>query len=168
MSAAVQKDDAETLTLHPRRFKMAFYGALCAAFTVGGVYMLKDGDHGGWFVAGFFGACTLIFLALLLPGAAYLRLTRDGFRVRALWRTHFTPWSAVSDFGVERIGRRRLVVFNFVDAKARRDARYQRILTGVEGALPDTYGLSPEKLAELMTHWQVRVRTTSASARPVG
>ena len=164
----MSEDDVETLTLRPRRLKMAFYGMLSAAFTGGGVYMIMDGDHGGWFVAGFFGACTLIFLALLLPGAAYLRLSRDGFRVRSLWRGHFTPWSAVTGFGVARIARRRLVVFNFVDAKARRGARYARILTGVEGALPDTYGMSPEKLAELMTHWQVRVRTTAAPERGEG
>jgi hypothetical protein len=162
MTAPMSEDDVETLTLRPRRLKMAFFGLLSAAFTVAGVYMIRDGDHNGWFVAGFFGACTMVFLALLLPGAAYLRLSRDGFRVRSLWRSHFTPWSAVIGFRVARIARRRLVVFNFVDAKARRRARYARILTGVEGALPDTYGLSADKLAELMIHWQVRVRTTAA------
>ncbi|MGE5146889.1 MAG: hypothetical protein ACM3N5_09075 [Candidatus Eiseniibacteriota bacterium] len=168
MSGAAKEHDGETLTLHPRRLTMAFYGVLSAAFTVGGALMIRDGDHGGWFVAGFFGICTVIFLALLLPGAAYLRLTHDGFRVRSLWRTHFTPWPAVIAFGVARVGRRRLVVFTFADVKARRGARYARILTGVEGALPDSYGMSPEKLAELMTHWHVRARTLAPLERREG
>ena len=165
MSAAPAEDEVETLTLRPRRLKMVLYGVLMVAFTVIGVSMIRDGDRGGWFVAGFCGACALFFLAVLLPGAAYLRLSHDGFHIRSLWRTHFTPWSAVAGFGVARVGGRRLVVFNFVDVNARRGARFARILTGVEAALPDTYGMSAEKLAELMTHWHVRWRTTTALGR---
>jgi hypothetical protein len=160
--------EGDILVLRPRRLKMALYGALTAAFAVIGVAMIRDGDRGGWFVAGFGGVCALFFLALLLPGAADLRLTRDGFRIRSLWRTHFTPWSAVAGFGVARVGGRRLVVFNFIDVNARRGARFARILTGVEAALPDTYGMSAENLARLMSAWRERAQAASGPGRPGG
>lgn len=150
------EDDRQTLTLRPRRWKMALYCAISAGFTVGGVFMIRNGVGKGWFVAGFFGACMLVFLALLMPGAAYLQLTRDGFRVRSLWRSHFTPWSAVAGFGVVRISHRAMVSYNFTDVAAHRGARFSRALTGAEGALPDSYGMSAQDLAALMTAWRAR------------
>jgi hypothetical protein len=150
------EDDRQTLTLRPRRLKMALYGALSAGFTIGGALMIRDGAGEGWFVAGFFGLATLVFLALLMPGSASLLLTRDGFRVRSLWRSHFTPWSAVAAFGVVRISHRSMVSYNFTDVAAHRGARFSRALTGAEGALPDSYGMSAEDLAALMTAWRAR------------
>ena len=102
---------------------MALYCALSAAFTTGGIFMIEDGAVGGWFVAGFFGTATLIFLALLMPGSASLELTGEGFHVRSLWRGGFTPWSAVTGFGVARLGHRTMVTFDFIDAEGRRRAR---------------------------------------------
>jgi hypothetical protein len=159
-----RNDDVQELTLCPRRLKMALYAALCAAFTFIGALMIRDGVGAGWFVGGFFGLGTLIFVAVLMPGAASLRLTRDGFHVRSLWRGHFTPWSAITGFRVARIARRSMVAFDFTDPGAHRGAGFARALTGVEGALPDSYGMSVERLAALMNAWREQALAAPGTA----
>ena len=149
-------DNAEILILRPRRLKLALYGVLSAAFTVGGVLMILDNDKGGWFVSAFFGLCTLVFIGLLMPGSASLTLTREGFHVRSLWRGGFTAWSEVERFGVARLGHRTMVTYDLLDAAGRRKGGYVRRLTGVEAALPDTYGMPAENLARLMNAWRER------------
>lgn len=157
--------EGEILVLRPRRLKLALYGLFSAMFTAGGGLMILDNDRGGWFVGGFFGVCTLVFVALMLPGAASLMLTREGFRVRSLWRGGFTPWSAVAGFGVGRVGNRDLVAFTVVDPAAKPGARFSRAAAGFDGALPDSYGMSAESLARLMNAWRERALAEPGTAR---
>jgi hypothetical protein len=100
----------------------------------------------------FFGLCAVVFLILLLPGAAYLRLEPHGFTVCSLFRKHFTAWSDVTEFGVATAGRQELVGYDS-RATAERSPRLAALSIGLSGynsALPDTYGPRAADLASLL------------------
>jgi hypothetical protein len=138
--------------LRPSRRKVAVYASISLLFVVVG--FLTRGEE-GWFAWSgivFFGLCFLVFVANLVPGCSLLRLSAEGFEMRSLFRSHSYRWQDIELFGVGRVGLRRMVMFNFA-ASFRSHAKGRAVaasLTGWQGALPDTYGLSAEALAELL------------------
>jgi len=147
-------DLSQPVTLRPSRRKWAIVFAGCLAFAIGGIAM------GSWYVWAVFGIGTVIGGVMLLPGAGYLRLERDGFHLCSLFRGQFIPWTAVHDFGVTRILLNKMVGLNYEPGKAPMKAlsRANAGLVGFEGALPETYGMSAEALAELMNDALSRAR----------
>ncbi|HEY3399717.1 MAG TPA: STM3941 family protein [Geothrix sp.] len=111
----------QPLLLRPRRVKVAGLGLGALVFVLTGLWMVREGEGPGWLIIGFFGLCLLVFLALLLPGAAYLALDSDGFTMCSLFRAHTIRWADVAGF---------------------------------EAALPDSYGLNHEALAQLMNQYK--------------
>jgi hypothetical protein len=148
----------ETLVLRPSRLKAVIMLVIGAAFTASGALMVRDGKTLGWFVLIFFALCTVIFLSLLLPNSAYLRLTPEGFEIRSLFRSFRNQWSDVAAFRAGRIGLNPMVMIAFVPSYGRgRTARaLSNALTGGEGGLPDTYGRSAKELATLLNEWRAR------------
>jgi len=119
--------------------------------------MITSGDSRGWFVAAFFTFCTLVFTLVLLPGSAYLELGPDGITVCTFYQRDSWRWADVASFDIARIGSNtRMVVIKFAPAypKARRARRFAEFLTGHEGALPDSYGLSVEDLVALLNTYK--------------
>ena len=153
-----------TVVLYPSRLKFAAYLVLCAAFTVAGIMMIASGEAIGWLTAVFFGAGVVVFAVSMLPGASYLELTDDGFRVRSLFRSHTTLWRAVSEFRFGALASgRKSVVFDLAAGEPSSLLRSaNRALAACEGALPDNYGMKPEALAALMNERLYRFRPKSA------
>jgi hypothetical protein len=111
----------------------------------------------------------VVFAVMLLPGAGYLRIDRQGFTTCALFRATFTPWSTVRGFGVTRVGYRRMVGVN-LEPSGRLAAGVGRVnasLLGFEGALPDTYKMSAEALAALMNEALAQARSIAPPPSPV-
>jgi len=154
-------------TLYPSRRKRLKSLLICSFFVLVGLFMLKSSSFQGWPVIVFFGLCVVVNGVTLVPGSSYLRLTTRGFEVRNLFRTHTETWSHIDSFVAyaNRTSRTRLVGFRFVVGQvvspttevARRAARR---IGGVDGALPDTYGMSAEDLAALMNEYLNRSRRT--------
>jgi len=142
---------------------------MTAAFTAGGVLMIMSGELLGWFVAVVFGLCVLVFTVSLLPGANCLRVGPNGFTIRSLFRSHSYRWSDVRGFGVGRVGVKWMVVFDFTD-EFQGTPRLRKIsvaLAGHEGALPDSYGMPLEALAELLNEYRDQ-GTNSQAAKADG
>lgn len=140
------------VVLYPSRLQFAAYLLLCGAFTEIGILAIRSGEAMGWFVAVFFGAGCVAFAVAMLPGASYLALTDDGFRVRSLFRSHSILWKTVAVFrlGVLSPGRKS-VVFDLAAGEPASWLRSaNRSIAACEGALPDNYGMKPEALAALM------------------
>lgn len=147
-------DITTTRVLRPSRLKTIAWLAVSAAFTAGGVWMVYSGEVMGWFVALFFGLCVVVFAVLLLPNSAYLSIGPDGFTVCSLFRAHSYRWSDVGPFAVDcpRPCPYRMVVFNFSEkyCASPRARKVAAAMTGYEGALPDSYGMTLEELADLL------------------
>jgi hypothetical protein len=161
-------DLSQTVTLRPNRAKLGGFLAMSLVFVAIGAVMTTSGGTvrgvpayiAGWAGVIFFGLGALVFVAMLLPGAAYLRLQPDGYTVCALFRANFYPWAAVHQFGVTRIGVRRMVGFTY-EPDSEFKSRFTRINTNIAGydnVLPDPYGLSVEALADLMNDALARAR----------
>jgi hypothetical protein len=132
-----------------------------ASLVAGGALTVQEGHPigwAGWAAIFFFGSGVIVFCLLLLPGSAYLKLDPAGFTVCSLFRVHSTRWYEVDSFEVGTIAGRKLVVFNFSNLHRGQD--FARALassiSGHEGALPETYGLSAEELAAMMNDWRQR------------
>jgi hypothetical protein len=118
----------------------------------------------GYLCAAFFGSCLLVFAVQLLPKSSYLHLGPDTFTFCALFRSHTVRWRDIESFSVVRIGLIRMVAWNFApDYKEQRVGRASsRRIAKVEAALPDTYGMKPQELAEFMDTLGVRHGLASA------
>lgn len=157
------------VTLHVGRLK--FLGLLAASlgFVATLLYMLEDGALSpsatlkAWLGIAVFGMCALVAAVMLLPGAGSLTLGVDGFERVTLFMTFRKPWRQVGNFTVVQYPVRRGRTIRFVGyddvALAPDNRNYQ--MSGRNASLPDTYGLSHEDLASLMSQWRAR-----ASAPP--
>ena len=146
------------VTLYPSRKKWLLVLAGSALFAVGGFWMIKTGDGRGWLVLIFFGLTAAVAAAVMLPGAGALALDRDGFEATNLFRRHRTLWRDATGFQAARIplARQRWVVYDDVTQNKKSIAKFNVGIVGRNAALPDTYGLSADDLAQLMAQWSGR------------
>ena len=146
------------LRLRPSRAKLLLWLAFCIGFVAIGILMVRDGQAMGWFCGGAFAFGALVFGIRLHPQAAYLHFTSESCTFCSLFRAHFVAWVHVREFAVIGVGPRRMVAWNFIpDHPATGRARgLSKVISGYEAALPDTYGLAPTALAELLDgrRWQ--------------
>ena len=115
-------------------------------FLAGGVWLLRRGNDWGWVAAVLGGIGAFLSAMTLLPGGAYLRLTSEGFTVGGMLKSFSVRWNDARGFGVVQVsaGGKRAVGYQFADTAA----------DVAQGALPDTYGLTHEDLADLLNEWQ--------------
>jgi hypothetical protein len=110
----------------------------------------------GWLSLGFFGLGGLVVLINMLPGASGLTLDKEGFTIRNMFRRSRFRWTDASDFAAVEVGDSKIVAFNLLSAAQAKLAKLSFAKAGRNGALPDTYGLSAEDLAALMSLWRDR------------
>jgi hypothetical protein len=152
----------EELILRPDRLKHLGLLVLALAFVAVGIWMIGRGDPTGWLSTGFFGLCAGVFAANLLPQASYLKLTRDGFEFVTLFRHQQLRWADVSGFRAARVAGRKMVLMDLNNdalmqtATAKRLAAVSLAIAGAAAALPDTYGMTAEALAEVLNDWHRR------------
>jgi hypothetical protein len=155
------------LTLRPRRLKHLLLAALCAALACTGIFMIRSGESGvaGWVMIVFSGLGVAIFtVRLVVPGACFLRLSKEGFTVRNLFWTTNVRWSDVTGFAAHQMEGHAIVVFNFTD-QCRPSPRVRlavasvgAFLGGFEASIPDIYDRSAEDLAQILNDWKHGIR----------
>jgi hypothetical protein len=151
------------VTMPANRRKAAAVLAGSLGFVAMGILVLRYGDgeadeiFWAWAAIAFFALCAVVAAVMLLPGAGSLTLAADGFTMCSLFRKAHTPWRQASDFAVAQSGDKRMTFVGYEDARASGfAAETSRSLIGRNAALPDTYGLTHEELAQLLTRWRER------------
>ena len=149
-------DLIEPRTLRTKPISNIALLSVSVGFVGVGRWMVHEGQWSGWLIIGFFGVCALVAIALMLPGASYLRLNSEGFTMCCMYRSHTFKWSDVAEFDVSQIFGNTMVMMNFSDSyKASPSVRKFNVATvGFDGALPNSYGLKPEELADLMNRYK--------------
>jgi hypothetical protein len=148
------------IVLRPSKKRAALNLFVCLGFVIVGAILARhEARIIGWLSVLFFGLCTAVFVLQFLPNASYLRIRRDGFRFCSLFRqSPLILWRDVSDFRVARVPPtgHRIVVFDWQAAPNRNVRRINRHLVDASDGLPDSYGLRPEELADLLNAWRSR------------
>jgi hypothetical protein len=137
--------------------------AINLAFVAAGLIMLAQGQRHGLYVALAFGVLALPLAVVALPGAAKLRIERDGFTATALYRGQLTRWTDVSEFQIAQMarGKQRVLVYDDASPEAGSHLFSGSKYAGHNSALPSTYGLSAEELARILNHWRSRALALS-------
>jgi len=152
------------IVLRPPKVKMIVLLIISVIFVALGIWMIIDNAPNGWFVVIFFGLCMLTFIIQFLPNSTFIRLTKEGFEMRSLFRSVYLRWEEARDFAPIRVGRNRLVGFNFTSSyKGTAKMRgLNSSLTGYESCTPVEVEINSQELAELMT--KVRAASLGGSA----
>lgn len=143
---------AEPIELFPSRTKWWVMIIGGGAFAVGTLVNF-GGSTGAMSIAALTGCFAAIGAIMLLPGANALRLDAQGFQVVHFFGSKRFRWSEVSDFGVCSLGQSgEVVAFKAAAARLNIWEKVNGALLGDKNAyLPDTYGMTAEDLAQLMT-----------------
>jgi hypothetical protein len=128
-------------------------------FVFGGSLVARESVPKGIACMVFFGLCAAVAAINLLPGAAYLELSREHFTYCSLFRKRTVPFEQVREFLPFRVEHREKVGWNYVSTYRDQAAlrRIGAVIAGVEGALPDTYGMSAQELAALLNSLRLGV-----------
>jgi hypothetical protein len=133
-------------------------------FVAGGVWIAPREPLTGYSCIIFFGLCAVIGAINLHPKSSYLVLTHEGFTFSSLFRKTFVPWSKVQSILPVRVALTQMVGLNFTPefwTSAKTVRKVNTALSGAEGALPDTYGMSATDLSALMNELWVRYGSTA-------
>ena len=147
------------MRLKPSPWRLLLLLSISASFVVLGTFLISEGELvGGWFCAGFFGLGVLIAIVSLLPGSSYLDISSAGMEIRSLYRKWFVRWTDVQEFYPVVISNRKMVAWDYSPTYTAQSMgrKISRGVSGVEAALPDTYGMSAESLATLLNEWRAQ------------
>jgi len=147
----------EPVTLYPWRKKWLFVFLGSALFAGIGFWMVTQGQKHGWLLSIVFSAFAAVAGTMLLPGAGSLSLNADGFVTISLFRRRHALWQDATAFHIVRIppSGQRMVVYDDRTAQGV-VAKLNAAVAGYAAGLPDTYGISADELAALMTRWRSR------------
>ncbi len=146
----------ETRILYPGKLKWSLVSLAGLVFSIGGVFKILDkGDAMSWFGELFFVAVALFGLMQLFGKGSSLELNGEGFQVRHFGRA-LKPvrWQDCSDFGVASVNSNKMIVYDQLQEQEKAMGRVGQSLLGGSSSLPDTYGMKPQKLADLMNAYR--------------
>ncbi len=110
----------------------------------------------------------VILSSLLSPQASSLTLRADGFELQFLFfGRKRLPWREASEFAAVKSNRRSLVAFDDATLSGGAIAKFNQSRLGRTSNLPDTYGLSAEGLAKLLSQWRERALNIGATGARV-
>ncbi len=140
------------LTLTYSKPKNILLFLLSLGFVYLGYYNLQSGSSMiGIFSMVFFGLCLVISIINFIPKASQIRLTEEGLEMTSLFKKRVLPWAAVDQFRPGWMFINRTVYFELSD-----EAMKVLKVKVKKGALPDTYGMSAAKLADLLNEYKLQ------------
>lgn len=149
----------DRMELKPNRLSWFFMFLISAGFVAIAIWIGPKEDPGlFWFGGGFFLICALVSTPLMLGVGSRLILERDSFTCHTLFRSFTRKWRECSDFLPVYAGARRFVGFTTQQDEAAHPnmAAVNRAVLGASAAVPETFGISAEELADLMNRFRAR------------
>jgi len=145
--------------------KKAVLLLLCSiCFVAIGVWMAKETPLIGWACAVFFSLGVPASMIMMLSSSMNLRLDSEGFEMGSLRKASKTFWKDVESFHIGSIRGARMIVITYHSeyAEKRRTRAVADALSGMEGAIPDSYNASLEEVARTLNAWLERFGRASA------
>lgn len=137
--------------------KWRWVAGIGAGFVVIGIAMIiREGDFLAWFVTLFFALVAGVGLNQLFGTGSRLELDGDGFTIHNFGRETRERWDECADFKVYRISRVEQVVYDRAADVDTHKGEMNRTISGRSSGLPDTFGMTGEALAALMSAYRER------------
>lgn len=136
------------LILKPGKVKSSILLMISIGFVILGISLLDKNKLIAILNIVFFGMCFVVFLLNLLPGSCYLKIDEKGIEMKNLFRITFIPWHSVNTFKTKWIAFNKLVVFDLNKTLVGNTMKLR------QGGFPDTYGMSADKLANLLNEYK--------------
>lgn len=158
--------------LRSSRLKTAALLAGSIVAVIVGAAMVRSKEPYGWFVLSFSALGVAVFLSIFLKPNR-LEISEDGFTTVTLGRRWSVDWDQCGSFRTSSEGPDTFyqgpgttrVVFDCDESQRSRLAGLAELLGGTTAALPDTYGMSPAELAELLNRYRAVARSEGPDAR---
>jgi len=146
------------LVFYASRFKATSLLLGSVAFVALGWWMKEQHPLIGWLCVAFFSLGVPSALIMFLPGAMWLRLDPDGFERKSMGRRNKIRWKDVQSFKIGSIRGAKMIVINYrPQYENQQFARAAaKALTGMEGAIPNSYNVSLAKLEGVLNEWRNR------------
>jgi hypothetical protein len=130
----------------------------CIAFFALGIFVLKKDPLVGWITAIFFGLGIPLSILMLFSKRVYLKLTADGFEMASLFNKQMIRWSDVDGFRLGQVRNVKMIAIVYEpDYKGQKMLRkVSASLAGMEGAIPNSYVVSPDALLPTLNEWHAR------------
>jgi hypothetical protein len=124
----------------------------------------------GWFATAILRFCAIacavgipLSIVLMVRGAT-LQLDGQGLQFRHGWQTRCTRWADSSIFEVATLPPANWALIAYDDAASKSTmGSLNASITGRSSALPETYGLYPKELAQLLNQWRERALAARGS-----
>lgn len=148
----------EVVVLGANKRKAAFLLLASMAFVAAGIAIVVKDPHakGAWACIALFGLGIPLSIYMLTPGAGELRIDRNGFEVKTLFKPTKLGWNDVNGFYVGRIqtGYRstKMIGIEYSDSykKLRLGRQLSAAITGMQGGLPNNFDRPAEQVCELL------------------
>ena len=148
----------DQLIFKASRKKALMILAISVAFVVLGAWLTGERPIIGWLCVGFFGLGIPVSLLMLRPKSAFLKLTPEGIEIVAMYRTTRIKWSDVEGFYVGNISGAKMIGIAYSPAYQKQKAgrAFASALSGMEGAIADSYTASIEEVCGTLNEWKAR------------
>ena len=132
------------------------------AFVAMGWWMKEQQPLIGWLCVAFFGFGIPASMIMFIPGVMYLRLDHTGFEMSSIGRKNKIQWRDVQSFKIGSIRGAKMIVINYSPSFAEHKAAraVAGALTGMEGAIPNSYNVSLVELERVLKQWLARFGRT--------
>ncbi len=155
---APRPDSQDVLLLPASKQRAAQILLACVGFLVLGLWLKSEQPIVGWLTIVGCGAGIPIATSMLVTDRFYLRLDSDGLEMGGLTKPFRAAWGEVDGFEIVTLNRTRMIAIHFNE-----DHQRQRLLrgavkefTGVEGAIPNSYGVPLEEVLARLQEWHRR------------
>ncbi len=149
---------SDELIFHASRVKAVLLLLGSVAFVAMGWWMKEQKPLIGWLCVVFFGLGIPAAFIMFLPGAMYLRLDREGLEMKSIGRKSRTLWKDVHSFNIGSIRGAKMIAINYQPQYA--DQKLARVVvnavSGMEGAIPNSYNVSLVNLERVLNEWLER------------
>lgn len=105
----------ESITFKRNKEKDALFFLLSSGFTAMGVSLIEENSFKAWLGIVFFGGMALLFFIILVTNICYLKLDKEGFEQKTLFKTTKFKWSDVSKFEIRSFRGNKSILFDHKD-----------------------------------------------------
>ena len=121
-----------------------------------GFIVLDDDPKMFWLNIIFFGLGVIVSLIQFYPNSTYLKLDKEGFEIKHLFRSSFTKWSEIKDLTQGQVGMIKVIFFDYTDEHKKWCIAkiMAKNLAKKEGTIMNLYNIKTDELLRLMKEYK--------------